>query len=75
MLSPSRDKRLTSTRDDMRVIRWKDWYESKGFGKDTARRLRLSGKGPRIVHLSARAIGVTVRDDREWTESRIQERA
>jgi len=64
-----------STREDMRVIRWKDWCESKGISRWAANRLRKSGKGPRIVHLGPRMIGVTVRDDREWTEAQIREGA
>ena len=36
------------------------------------RRLIRNGKGPRIVQLSPRTIGVTVKDDREWTEARIR---
>jgi hypothetical protein len=58
--------------DDYRVIPWREWYRSKGISKDTARRLRNSGKGPRTVELSERLRGVTVKDDREWTESRIR---
>jgi hypothetical protein len=60
--------------NDLCVIPWKEWYLSKGFKKDTARRLRLSGNGPRIVYLTKRKYGVTVRDDRAWIESRIRER-
>jgi len=57
-------------RDDMRVIRWKDWYESKGISKATAARLRKAGKGPKITQVGERALGVTVAADREWTEAR-----
>jgi hypothetical protein len=60
--------------DDLSVIPWKEWYLSKGMEKDTARRLRLSGDGPRIVYLTKMKYGVTVRDDRAWIESRIRER-
>jgi predicted DNA-binding transcriptional regulator AlpA len=59
-------------RDDYRVMRWKDWYESKGLSKWAANRLRKSGKGPRVVQLTEHAVGVTVKDDREWTEARIR---
>jgi hypothetical protein len=61
------------TRDDYRVIRWTDWYKGKGLSKWAANRLRKSGKGPRIVQLTDHAIGVTVKDDREWTEARIRD--
>jgi hypothetical protein len=58
--------------DDYRVMRFKVWCDSKGLSVPTGRRLVRSGKGPRIVQLSARTIGVTVKDDREWTEARIR---
>jgi hypothetical protein len=38
-------------------------------------RLRKSGKGPRIVQLTEHAVGVTLKDDREWTEARIRDGA
>ena len=63
------------TRDDYRVIRWTDWYKSKGLSKWAANRLRKKGLGPGVVQLTEHAIGVTVKDDREWTESRIREGA
>jgi predicted DNA-binding transcriptional regulator AlpA len=72
---PRQIQRQQSRADDYRVIRWKDWYESKGLSKWAANRLRKSGKGPRIVQLTEHAVGVTVKDDREWTESRIREGA
>jgi|SRR5262245_4811822 len=64
-----------NTPDDYCVIPWPKWYRSKGMSKDTARRLRKSGKGPRTVELSERLRGVTVKDDREWTEARIRDGA
>jgi hypothetical protein len=60
-------------RDDLRVIRWKDWYQSKGISKWTANRMLMRGEGPRIIELRPGIKGVTVRDDREWTEARIRE--
>jgi len=45
----------------------------KGLSKWAANRLRKSGKGPRIVQLTEHAVGVTVKDDREWTEARIRD--
>lgn len=59
------------TADDMRVIPWRAWCASKGFSVDTGNRLRARGKAPPIVKLSGRRIGVTVRDDREWTIARV----
>ncbi|HKF09668.1 MAG TPA: transcriptional regulator [Xanthobacteraceae bacterium] len=58
--------------DDYQVLRWDDWCASKGFSRSTGDRIRKSGKGPRVVQLGERAIGVTRKDDREWTEARIK---
>ena len=67
-----RRRRPYEREDDYRVMRFKTWCDSKGFSVPTGRRLVRSGKGPRIVQLSERTIGVTVKDDREWTEARIR---
>ena len=67
-----RRRRPNERDDDYRVMRFKTWCDSKGFSVPTGRRLVRSGKGPRIVQLSERTIGVTVKDDREWTEARIR---
>ena len=58
--------------NDYRVMRFNVWCYSKGFSVPTGRRLIRNGEGPRIVQLSPRTIGVTVKDDREWTEARIR---
>ena len=62
---------MTARREDLRVIPWRVWCKDKGISVDTGRRLRAAGKGPRIVQISERRIGVTVRDDAEWVEARI----
>src|SRR5262249_3133819 len=71
----TRRRDSASARDDYRVIRWKEWYQSKVLSKWAANRLRKAGKGPRIVQLTDHAVGVTVKDDREWTEARIRKSA
>jgi hypothetical protein len=52
---------------DNDIIPWLAWCRSKGISPDTGLRLRAAGKGPRIVRIGMRRIGVTVKDDREWT--------
>ena len=52
------------------IAKRSDWAASKGFSRTMADRLRKEGKGPRIVQLGDRAIGVTRKADREWTEAR-----
>ena len=62
----------TSARTITALCASKRGATSKGISVPTGRRLVRSGKGPRIVQLSERTIGVTVKDDREWTEARIR---
>lgn len=73
MSKPKSSYDASWTREDLKVIPWSEWYRSKGISKDTAKRLRKKGKGPRIVQRSDKLIGVTVGDDREWTAGRILE--
>jgi hypothetical protein len=68
----SRQYRPPYGEDDYRVMPFKTWCASKDISEPTGRRLLRNGKGPRIVQLSPRRIGVTVKDDREWTEARIR---
>jgi hypothetical protein len=55
---------------DFAVIPWRVWANNKGISIDTANRLRAAGKAPRLTHISERRFGVTVADDREWTQAR-----
>jgi hypothetical protein len=71
----TKERRARYEQDDLRVIPWRVWCAQKGISVDTGRRLRESGKAPRIIHISERRLGVTVADDREWTLARIQDGA
>jgi hypothetical protein len=46
------------------------WCRINDFSEATGRRLRKAGRGPIFTQLSDRRIGVTVRHNREWQESR-----
>jgi hypothetical protein len=59
--------------DPARVMRFEDWCERKGISVPTGKRILRSGKGPKVVRLSARRIGVTYGDDAAWTEARTGE--
>jgi hypothetical protein len=57
-----------------RVLTFAQWCAINAFSKDTGRRI-LKGKcGPRppVVHLTAKRIGIRVRDNLEWQRARTR---
>src|SRR5262245_50507525 len=60
---------------DSRVMTFAEWCALNGFSQRTGRRLVKRGDGPPIVRLSPQRIGITVRHNREWQESRVQRSA
>ena len=58
--------------DDDQVMDFRTWCEVNDFSPATGRRLRKAGKGPTFTQLSARRIGVTVRNNRAWQEARVK---
>jgi hypothetical protein len=57
-------------RDDRRVMSFAAWCQLNGFSRDTGRRLFKSGRGPKIIQLSERRIGITFAANREWQQAR-----
>jgi hypothetical protein len=55
---------------DQRVMTLRQWCEVNGFSWWTGQRLIKAGKGPKILQLSPRRIGVTVAANREWQRAR-----
>jgi hypothetical protein len=71
--SPYQDeskRRNVVERDDCRVMSFREWHELNGISKDNARRLIKLGRGPKILQLSDRRIGITVRANRDWQRAR-----
>ncbi len=58
--------------DDNRVLSFAQWCALNGISFATGRRLINAGKGPSIIQLSPRRIGITVRDNRLWQASRMR---
>jgi predicted site-specific integrase-resolvase len=52
------------------VLSFDEWCAINNLSVWTARRLIKAGKGPKILQLSPRRIGVTVRANREWQQAR-----
>jgi predicted DNA-binding transcriptional regulator AlpA len=61
---------LPTALDSQRVLSFKQWCALNGISIATARRLLDAGKGPEIVRLSPRRIGVTVAANAAWLEAR-----
>jgi hypothetical protein len=56
--------------DDMRVMTLRQWCEVNDLSWWTGQRLIKAGQGPKILQLSPRRIGITVRANREWQQAR-----
>lgn len=56
---------------DHKVLRLAEACAAARMSVRTMRRLREAGRGPRVVHLSDRLIGVRRADLDAWLESRI----
>lgn len=55
-----------------RVLSFAQWCEVNGFSKATGQRLLRAGKGPRILQLSPRRIGIKESDNASWQASRTR---
>jgi hypothetical protein len=54
-----------------RVIPWARWQkEFSGMSLGAAKRAKAAGEGPRLIRLSEKRHGVTVRSHRKWLKSR-----
>jgi predicted DNA-binding transcriptional regulator AlpA len=58
-----------------RVDSFREWCRRCGFSEATGRRLLASGRGPRVVRLSERRIGIRERDHLAWLEIRSRPNA
>jgi hypothetical protein len=56
--------------NDDQVLTFSEWVRLNSISPRNGRRILQSGTGPRVVRLSARRIGVTVRANREWQAAR-----
>ena len=55
---------------DDRCLTFREWCQLNSIGQRTGRRILASGNGPVMTQLSERRIGITVRANREWQQSR-----
>ena len=55
---------------DDQVLTFHEWIKLNSISPRNGRRILQCGDGPRVVQLSARRIGITVRANREWQATR-----
>jgi predicted DNA-binding transcriptional regulator AlpA len=60
------------TVNDLRCITVPQFAELVGFSHMTAKRLIRAGKGPPVVQLSTKRIGIRLVDALRWQQSRIR---
>jgi hypothetical protein len=59
-------------RHDDCVLTFVQWCDLNGISKATGRRIIKEGKGPAIVRLSSKRIGITIRSNRDWQAARAR---
>jgi hypothetical protein len=70
--SPARQQRGIAADDD-RVMTFAQWIELNGLSRATGRRILQQGKGPKVLQLSDRRIGIRYGDNRRWQDSLVQD--
>jgi hypothetical protein len=65
-------RRVRGALDDNQVLTFREWCLLNSLSERNGRRILKTGTGPRVVQLSARRFGITVRANREWQASRAR---
>jgi hypothetical protein len=68
------DGPLSVSHDDQ-VLTFVEWCKLNRISERTGRRILDGPDGPKVTMLSPRRIGITVRDNRAWQQSRERRRA
>ena len=68
-----RRRRQSADEHPNRVRSFREWCAINGFSLATGRRILASGKGPKVIQLSERRIGIRDSDNLAWQESRLRE--
>jgi hypothetical protein len=63
---------LPAVLHDDQVLDFGQWCRLNAVSPRTGRRILASGSGPRVTQLSEKRIGVTIRANREWQQSRVR---
>ena len=60
---------------DDQVLTFYEWCKLNRISERTARRVMAAGDGPTVTWLSSNRMGITVRANRAWQQSRSNKRA
>ena len=55
-----------------RILTFKQWCRVNSFSVSTGRRILKSGKGPAVIQLTERRIGIRESDNRAWQETLVR---
>jgi hypothetical protein len=55
---------------EQRVLSFNDWCYLNNISPATGRRILKSGKGPKVIRLSTRRIGITIAANAAWQTAR-----
>ena len=54
------------------VLTFGEWCRLASIGESTGRKIKAAGKGPRLVRLTDKKLGVTLREHRRWMKARME---
>jgi hypothetical protein len=57
---------------DDQILTFREFCILNRLSERSGRRLIANGKGPRVIQLSERRIGIRIGDNRRWQESRVR---
>jgi predicted DNA-binding transcriptional regulator AlpA len=55
-----------------RVLSFRQWCALNNFSEATGRRVIKAGKGPPVLQLSARRLGIRESDNAAWQQTRVR---
>lgn len=67
---PDRDRKIAL--NQFRVLTFAQWCALNGISPATGRRLIKAGRGPALIQLSDRRIGITIGANAEWQAARAR---
>jgi hypothetical protein len=62
-------QRAVAARDDLLVLTFREWCALNGISRDTGKRIIKSGRGPKVLQLAPRRIGITIAANRSWQQA------
>jgi len=66
--------KTTTTLDPaaLKVLTFREWCKLNSFSIATGKRLMRARKGPKVVRLSERRIGIRMIDHVQWSDQRVR---